>query len=125
MRQIDIADRHCRNRLRTQPGGQVSRHLRHRLIRNIHQKANGLPWLQPEVARDETVPVRIDQVARYVFPQGERRMPPQLPVAEAWIVLWRLVRANYPAIVQSVAGQETVVTGDQAKLATVVPTRVG
>ena len=108
MRQIDVANRHCRYRLRTQPGGQISRHFRHGLIRNVHQKANGLSWLQPEVARDETVPVRIDEVARYVFPQGKRRMPPQLPVAKTRVVLWSLVRPNYPAVVQSVAGQETL-----------------
>src|ERR1017187_7012452 len=108
MRQIDVANRHCRYRLRTQPGSQISRHFRHGLIRNIHQKANGLSWLQPEVARDETVPVRIDQVARYVFPQGERWMPPQLPIAEARVVLGRFVRANSPAVVQSVARQKTL-----------------
>src|SRR6202166_4848712 len=108
MRQIDVANRHCRYRLRTQPSSQISRHFRHGLIRNVHQKPNGLPWLQPEVARNETVPVRIDEVARYIFPQGKRRMPPQLPVAKTRVVLWSLVRPDYPAVVQSVAGQETL-----------------
>src|SRR4051812_17116586 len=108
MRQIDVTNGHCRDRLRTQPGSEISRHLRHGLIRDVHQKADGLPWLQPEVPRDETVPVRIDEVARYVFPQGKRGMPPQLPVPKTRVVLWSLVRPDYPAVVQSVAGQETL-----------------
>src|ERR1039458_2008958 len=108
MRQTDVTDRHCRHRLRTQTRGQVTHHLRHSLIRNIHHEANRLPRLQAEVTRDKTVPIRVDQIARYIFPQGERRMPAQFPIAEAWVVLGRLMRANYPAVVQSVARQKTL-----------------
>src|SRR5208282_2939117 len=106
VRKNDVADGNGWNRLRTQSGGMVSDHLRHSLVRNVHQKTDGFQRLKPKVPRDEAAAIRVDEVARDVFSQSERRMASQLPVAKARVVLGPLVCSDYPTAVQPIARQE-------------------
>jgi hypothetical protein len=70
VRQTDITDWDCRDRLRSQASGTARGNFSDSLIRDVHEKANGLSRFEPEITRNESLTISVDEVAGDVLPQG-------------------------------------------------------